>query len=654
LAENEQRPSGEVRGEAAAEALALGTASRGNADRFLDEQTKVAQAQVELLHLQSEDLRREDKLRHWSLRVRHISDVLKLGFELAVAFIVLAVALGLGAAVWQASQADGLVIQSFDVPGPTAEKGLSGQVIANKLLDRLTVMQNATDSTRAASSFTNDWSNDIKVEIPDTGVSLGEVVRFLHGWLGHETHLSGELYETVSGIALTVRMDNAPGQTFTGKPDDLDAVVAQAAEAVFARAQPYRYSVYLTERARFDDSIAVMRKLAASGPRAETAWANVGLAFTAELKGDDAQARAYTAAGQAANPDLPNFFFVLAGIDSRLGHDQAALDDERRGDALLKSKGAREWNPAAIEPTLQSNESSEAQAQGDFAQALAKNVESPGGGGDEPVAASSVFNALSMHDIAAARRYLAALDAMWAGSDPQNFARVDAALLQGLLAMEALDRHGAIAALDEAATARRKIETVTKGSVNAEDFLRTNVLPFKAYALAMLGEFDQADAILKTLPPDCDACARMHGKVEAARHNWGAAAYWFALVSARSPSVPFADADWGRMLLRKGDYDAAIAKLTLANQKGPHFGDPLEMWGEALIRESRSDLALAKFAEADKCAPNWGRLHLKWGEALVYAGQKDEAQKQFAVASSLDLSAADKSELARMRPAHGG
>ena len=41
-------------------------------------------AQTRLADLQSEDLKREDKLRHWSLRVRHVSDVLKLGFEMAV------------------------------------------------------------------------------------------------------------------------------------------------------------------------------------------------------------------------------------------------------------------------------------------------------------------------------------------------------------------------------------------------------------------------------------------------------------------------------------------------------------------------------------------------------------------------------------------
>ncbi len=100
--------------------------------------------------------------------------------------------------------------------------------------------------------------------------------------------------------------------------------------------------------------------------------------------------------------------------------------------------------------------------------------------------------------------------------------------------------------------------------------------------------------------------------------------------------------EWGRVLLARGDYDGAIAKLELANQKGPHFADPLEMWGEALIAKNRSDLALAKFEEANKYAPNWGRLHLKWGEALSYTGDHAGAEKQFLIAAALDLSPSEK------------
>jgi Flp pilus assembly protein TadD len=63
--------------------------------------------------------------------------------------------------------------------------------------------------------------------------------------------------------------------------------------------------------------------------------------------------------------------------------------------------------------------------------------------------------------------------------------------------------------------------------------------------------------------------------------------------------------------------------------------------------KNRFVLALAKFEEADKCAPNWGRLHLEWGNALGYVGRKDEARAQYRIASTLDLSEADKAALAR-------
>src|SRR5881394_1341773 len=125
-----------------------------------------------------------------------------------------------------------------------------------------------------------------------------------------------------------------------------------------------------------------------------------------------------------------------------------------------------------------------------------------------------------------------------------------------------------------------------------------------------------------------------------ARADW-----WFARAVHDAPSIPLMYAAWGQALLERGEPDAAITQFTVANQKGPHFADPLEGWGEALMAKNQSHLALEKFAEAEKFAPNWGRLHLKWGEALVFAGKKDEAKVQLSRAAALDLTQAEKSEL---------
>jgi tetratricopeptide (TPR) repeat protein len=183
-------------------------------------------------------------------------------------------------------------------------------------------------------------------------------------------------------------------------------------------------------------------------------------------------------------------------------------------------------------------------------------------------------------------------------------------------------------------------------------FLRArDAFPAIALVDAHLGDLRAAHALIDKTPTDCVLCLRVRGRIDAIRKNWHGAEYWFARAVAAAPSVPFGYADWGEALLAKGDLEDAIAKFKIANEKGPHFADPLEMWGEALISENRSDLALAKFAEADKYAPNWGRLHLKWGEALLWSGKGGDAQKQFAIAHGLDLTASEKSEL--MGTTHG-
>ena len=118
--------------------LALGGADREEANAFLKKQSVLVEKQSNLADLQAKELAHELKLRHWSLLVRHLSGLLKLTFEVALAIAAAALACFLGAAVWNAAHADGLVIESFSVPPDLAARGLTGQVVAGELLDRLT------------------------------------------------------------------------------------------------------------------------------------------------------------------------------------------------------------------------------------------------------------------------------------------------------------------------------------------------------------------------------------------------------------------------------------------------------------------------------------------------------------------------------------
>ena len=305
----------------AASALALGSASRAKADSYLDEQMVVARAQTEVLHLQAHELKHELKLRHWSLRVRHISDVMKLSFEIAVAFIFLTIATAIGFEIWDAAHDDGLVIEAFQVPPDMASRGLSGQVVAGQLLDKLTAMQNATQSARPPQSYANNWGNDVKVQIPDTGISIGEFNRYLHAWLGHETHIEGEVFRTAAGVTVTARVSGDGGATFSGPEADIDALLQKTAERIYRQTQPYRFAVFRlhnlttgSNSAELKEAQEVLTQLTTNPDREERAWAWLGLANTARFYNADIRVSSdYFRKALAESPDLVVAELDLAG-----------------------------------------------------------------------------------------------------------------------------------------------------------------------------------------------------------------------------------------------------------------------------------------------------------------------------------------------------
>jgi Flp pilus assembly protein TadD len=174
-------------------------------------------------------------------------------------------------------------------------------------------------------------------------------------------------------------------------------------------------------------------------------------------------------------------------------------------------------------------------------------------------------------------------------------------------------------------------------------------LPWLALAHAHLGDFKTAEQLISQLPQDCDVCMRTRAKIADMQNQHARADALFAAAVQRQPEAPFANADWGSALLARGDTEAAIAKLKLALEKGPKFADPLETWGEALMRQGDFSAAAAKFKAANALAPQWGRAHLRLGQALAKLGDATAARKELALASTLDLSAPERSELGGAR-----
>jgi tetratricopeptide (TPR) repeat protein len=623
---------------------ALSGASRAEADALLKKQR-------ELIDLQIEDLRREDTVRHWSLRVRHVSDVMKLAFELALAFIVVVIAVGLAAVVWSASHEDGLLIESFSVPPDMAARGLDGRVVASQLLDKLVHMQNQTASLRPARTFANNWGNDIKVQIPETGVSAGDAYRMLVQWLGHQTHISGEVFRTPDGIAVTARVGGSDGATFSGAEKDLDVLEQKAAEQIYAQTQPYRYAVYQVGQQNNAEAKRVFLVLAESDSSTERAWAHVGLGSLEEdsPSGDERAALSENRKAMLDDPDLTLAANNIAVAEQALGHDEARIAEGAQVVSLNEQGKFLNARCAAIATFVYTGDA-------EFFLGNFRDAEVQFAQGEVlPGCPSNADVAHTRRVVSLARQHDGA-SALAAASSPPDYP-TSGRSSQGIGSRSYDMQEKAIAKMTVALArqdwgAIRKIEGAPGDALAAVRRL-TAAQPLLALARAEAGDTASADALIAATPLDCYFCVRARGRIAAIERNWSASAHWFESATKLAPSLPTAFSEWGDMLLHKGDLDGAIAKFGIANQKGPRFADPLELWGEALMLKNRSDLALAKFTEANQYAPNWGRLHLKWGEALRYAGQPDEANRRFAIARGLFLTAPEHSALARDRGTHG-
>ena len=608
-------------------ALALGGASREKADAFLDDQRALIADQRHHLHEQFKHL-------HLSVWEKQLGVLLRV----ATAFMGLGIAAGLALMVWDAAHSNSLLIEPLSVPPDLAERGLSGQVIAAKLQDRLVFMERNTNSARPAKSYANSWGEHaIKLDIPETGISLTELDNYLRARLDHDIHVSGEVVRTASGIMLTARAGDDGAKNVSGPETEMDMMIQQLAESVYRITQPFRYGMFLVTNGRGAEALPVFEMLVKTGDKEDQLWAyNRWGASVSARDGIDAGIRVLRKA-IAEDPDSIGAYDNLASFLLTKGRIEEALQtDHIQWDHLLD--GQQTYVAAARIPAFKRV------AQGRMNNILGAYHEAEQTWlefGRIGYPGLNIFNitgplitaSVGEHDLAAAREAVGAFDE--AGGRKFN-----ATVLVGRMQMarQVEDWRGMLTLADAAAPEIQKPPLLV---------LTASVTPLRALAYAHLGNFAAAQATIAPTPGDCYDCLRVRAQIAELQGQHARADFWFARALAEGPSLPFAETDRGQALLQRGQLDSAIAKFQAALAKSPHFADPLEGWGEALIAKNQSHLALAKFAEAEKYAPNWGRVHLKWGEALNYAGNKDEAKAQFAHAAQLDLTPSEKSELAR-------
>jgi tetratricopeptide (TPR) repeat protein len=529
------------------------------------------------------------------------------------------------------------VIQAFSVPPDMAARGLTGEVLGGRLLDRIAAIDAQALSYRAPETFANDWAGRIQVEIPQTGVSVSELDQHLRNLLGERTTISGEASREPAGLTLTVRVGTAGASTVRGSDADLDGMLQQAAEAAFGRTQPFRYSKYLEFQDRREEAMAVARRLAETGPEAERPWAWAQISNLYLQSDHPAAARAARRAVEL-DPQLGLGYINLTIAEALQAHAEAALQAQSRAIAALRSGGSGlsdigveigRWNEAAFPSWT-----------GDYAEAVRRleriRLRIGYMGFDSELPSQLAFVRLRNHDVAGARTTPGVLsDAALAGRNVPIWAP------QYHASVELEDWAGAEARAREAIAASLPLGYAGIGPRSRLYEMRL------AYALARGGELAEAQALVSRAPRDCYWCALARGQVAAASGDRAGAERWLLEAARQGPSFPFADVELGRARLSWGDPDGAIRAFQRAHATSPRHSDALHGWGEALALKGDHPGAVSKYAKAAEISPRWGRNHLRWAQSLEALGQARRAEARYRLAAGLPLSAADRASLDR-------
>jgi tetratricopeptide (TPR) repeat protein len=552
---------------------------------------RVLEEQAELLRAQRTEL-----------KLRHVGEVVRAALWAILAIVAFAFLALIFSLVIRAARSDALIVESFRVPPALGARGMSGEVVATQVLDKLAEMESKSDSIRAAKTYSHNWGDELKIDIPNTNATAEQLWRLLRGWLGTETRISGEVTQTPDGLTLTTRVSAKPGRTFVTKTGSMGDLTRQGAEYIYESTQPYRFAVYLSrDPARQNQWRSILERLTTDPSPIERKWAFNGLNRVADSEGKMKAALVFARRALSIDPEMYVARTNEAYALSALGRDQESADVYRSLETLAISDeydpqmahanrcadrallGFLVIDPVMIDTAASCMRSSTRQGYSDFG------------------LGSRAYADVMRHDptLAAALR---PSSFQWLPPILATASAAEANLRAAMLSGPSPSLASAYEAFTKASRERADANAPDRALQMTIDW------PLRAEALATLGRTAEAQAVLAKTPLTCYGCLRVRGLVARAEGKPMDAQRWFQRAAQQGPRLAPAFLEWGKLLLEYRRYVPAEPKIRRAAELAPNWADPLKYWGDLLAAQGKREEALEKYDAALELAPNWAEL----------------------------------------------
>ncbi|TPG13203.1 hypothetical protein [Sphingomonas oligophenolica] len=547
--------------------------------RFAINPANLADADFRYRYLQCESEHVKWRNERVSLLLKQLTVVIGICFALGVLGIFLS-----------AVRARGVVVESFDAPPSLASSGLSGHLIAGAVQDGLATIQDGVRTTASKQKIDNAWTNQVTVQVPETGISVSELSRNLRSALSHETHISGALVINPDDtLSLTVRGTGIPPQVFTGPRYDLPKLVTKASEYTYGMYEPRLFAAYLNQHHRYPENEQFTRTaLDRSDPDARPSLLS-SMAIALSHNGHRGEAIRKLREALSLDPTYWSAWATL-GAYERVMHGWEA--GWKVGQQLARVPGAdanedcgRAWINyyLAVEDWTGEIRFHEC------------NARKSGGFGTTSTSAATGLadSEAHRHDWASAERRLS----LAYYDDPALLAT-----RFWIAGLHALDRGDS----QTAATALGRFYALLSAS-EALQFQFDDGDCYAALAFSEVGNTRLANAIFSQHADD-SRCRALQADGEEANGNRNASDRLYRQAVALAPDIPFAYLHWGVAQQRQGNLRNAAAMFAKAHRQGPHWADPLKGQGDVLAAQGRWREARERYEAALNFAPGWAEL----------------------------------------------
>jgi len=525
----------------------------------LNRNTEITLAKKEQLELT------DAKLKISELKLSLAAKIGSIIIATAVFMLILAVTI-------LSSTRDSITIESFAISPSLNQSNISGEIIAQRIIDELTLIQNETESSFMPMTQEISPTPSITFDLQGASLSLSQIEKYIRKLLGKYTNISGYVYLNDKLTGLSLRLGDVPLFGNVIKSNNIDQLARAAAEQILAATQPFRFSDYMISKNREAEALQILKKIKYQNNDNISIQLFVATSNLLQSQGRLEDAVKIAKDGVARYPNNPFLLTTLARRSYFAGNQEELINSSKQAAVAWKNFNFKGMNPEGrMAAQYWSEEMFYRQSANFIAAAESGDLQAK----NEPTEYEKldaqwevVINYVKARDYESAREYAKELKS----------AMIDDKKTQPIYFEGPSEVNMYYSILNEkwenALFFAKHADKIHRCEEPEKELQRKIIhQPWIALSLAHIGKINESELVINDTPSTCYLCVLVRAKIAALKNDHLNAVKLFNKAIKLAPTLPFAYSELGEYYTKLGFFNDAIKYQLKAIKLAPNWSD---------------------------------------------------------------------------------